>query len=139
MSDKPTIEFEKITKEREYDIIRRSFRVPAAGYDIKVIINGKSYEAVDISPEGVSILCQKDVAFTVAQIIKDCALVLPGETIKNLTAKIIHFTSTGQNRWQNGIQWADTTDEFIRKTAEVVSGIKRELLADPDQEFSFNG
>lgn len=122
------------------DSVRRAFRVPVPpGNGIKAVLNGREYDVIDISPQGLSIRCRDSTAFTVAQVIEDCRLIMPGLEIRDLTARVIHFSCKSESEWTNGIQWVGLTETAQENIAEQVSWIKRRLTETsrdlPDSEM----
>ncbi len=108
--------------------IRQSFRVSVEPEDrIFVVLNGETYPVADISPEGINIVCRDSNPFTLSQVIENCQLILPGDTIKDLSAKVIHFSCGPGGRWTNGIQWVDLPDSTLDKIVGQVSKIKKRL------------
>lgn len=139
MGRKPIVNIDKVNIDKSNEIrsdpddIRRSFRVPVdPSYGIQATLNQKTYPVSDISPEGISILCRDHTAFTVAQIIENCELILPDVTIKNLTARVVHFSCPSEFNWTNGIQWVNLADDDLEKIAAQVSKLKKELLESDD-------
>ncbi len=128
MDDKPTVDSKGFMQDRQPDIIRKSFRVPVENGDIYLVIKGRRYQVVDISPEGIGILCDKKISFAVAETVDDCELVLPGETIRHLSAKSVHFTGSKSEQWKNGIHWISMDETDQKKIVDLVSRLKRELL-----------
>ena len=113
----------------DLDSVRRAFRVPVPpGNGIKVVLNEREYNVIDISPQGLSIRCKDSTAFTVAQVIEDCRLIMPGLEIRDLTARVIHSSCKSGSEWTNGIQWVGLTETAQENIAEQVSGIKRLLI-----------
>lgn len=121
---------EETSQDREDLVVRKSFRVPVEDNSIQVVLNNITYPVSDISPQGISIAIKDNTAFTVAQELINCELILPDETITGLTATVMHFTNTGEGVWQNGIQWVGLKDEEVQKIAAVVSKMKKRLLQD---------
>ena len=108
--------------------IRQSLRVPVDNQDdISVILENKSYRVVNLCQDGVNIANPDHSPFTIGELIKNCDLVLPGGSISNLTARIIHCSCESDGNWNNGIQWTDLTENGLKQIAETVLTIKQKL------------
>lgn len=134
MSNTESIEFQDIQKDsKQVDIVRKSFRVPIQeDDDINVIIAGVSYRVIDISISGVGIVRQDMNTLSVSQVYTNCELHYPEGVIKELTAKIIHFTSSIDKAWLNGLTWIDVTKDAQKKINALVEKRKNDLLQSDD-------
>ncbi|MCF6246880.1 MAG: PilZ domain-containing protein [Desulfobacula sp.] len=130
MNNTRSIEFQDIKKDNsQQENVRRSFRVPVAPEDgMTVVINDNSYQVVDISLEGISIACENNTTFMVAQTFDNCEIKTPDSIIKNLTGRIVHFSCGSEAGWQNGIQWIDFDKETLLKISTLVASMKKKLL-----------
>lgn len=130
MNDSRSIELKDMQKDSGHqDIVRHSFRVPVGpDDDVTVVINGKSYQVVDISLDGISIACRDNTTFMVEQTFDHCELTTPGSVIKNLTARVVHFSYGVQSGWQNGIQWINADKRQLQKLSALVTSMKEKLL-----------
>lgn len=138
MNQKPETAPQQHSSNRsDHSAVRQSFRVPVDPKDnIKVMIKGEIYRVTNISPEGVGIFYDQNIESEAARLmegsemlIEDCDLIFPDAVIKHLTAKIIRFSPTHENGWENGLQWINMADEDQIKIADQVSKIKKRLLA----------
>jgi len=112
----------------DHNAIRQSFRVTVGPEDgILAVLNGTTYPVADISPEGVNLFCHDNKDFTLSQVIENCELIIPEDTIKGLTAKVIHSSCGSDGKWTNGIQWTDLADADLDKIVQQVSLIKNKL------------
>lgn len=134
MNEKSTIEFEEISEGRQLESVRKSFRVAVQNDIIKATIEGKTYPVTDISPGGISILCEKKQGFAVDQIFSGCELFIPGDTIKSLSARVVHMTLASPENFQVGIQWQNLSDDDLTKIALTVSELKKALLSESGQD-----
>lgn len=108
--------------------IRQSFRVSVEPEDkIFAVLNDQTYSVADISPGGINIFCRDSNTFTLSQVIENCKLILPGDTVKGLSAKVVHFSCGPEGRWTHGIQWVDLPDTTLDKIVGQVSKIKKRL------------
>ncbi len=135
MNDAESIEFQNTGKDPDQlDIVRKSFRVPLEkGDDIKVMIAGTLYRVADISVSGVSIACNDADPLSVSQVYTNCELQHAEGVITGLTAKIIHFTSSIDKSWLNGLQWVDLEIAAEKEISALVK-IRKEKLLEPDQD-----
>ncbi len=104
---------------------RKSSRVPVEVQDkISTIIDGKSYQVINLSPDGLNIANTDHAPFTIGELINNCKLILSDCHIKDLTARIIHCSCGSDGKWNNGIQWIDLTNEeskqIIKKTVSKI-------------------
>jgi len=112
----------------DHSAIRQSFRVAVDPEDgIFVVLNGRTYPVVDISPQGINVFCRDNNDFTLSQVIENCELIIPEDTIKRLTAKVIHCSCSSDGKWTNGIQWKGLTDADLDKIVQQVSHLKNKL------------
>ena len=134
MSNTESIEFQDIQKDsKQVDIVRKSYRIPIQeDDDINVVIAGQSYRVIDISISGVAIVRQDTNTLSVSQIYTNCELRYPEGIIKELTAKIIHFTSGTDKSWLNGLMWIDVTKNAQTKINALVKKRKNDLLKSDD-------
>ncbi len=125
-----SIEFQDIKNDKsQQETVRRSFRVPVdSDDDVTVVINGNSYQVLDISLEGISIACEDNTAFMVEQTFDNCELRIPNNLINNLTGRIVHFSCGSEKGWQNGIQWIKFDKETSQKMSTLVALMKKEIL-----------
>ncbi len=108
--------------------IRQSFRVPVdVQDDIAVWLDNQVYSVVDICPGGVNFVAKDQTPFSIGQLIEGCELIIPGSRIKDLTARIVHSSSTPEGDWHNGVKWNDLADEAQQQIAAIVSTIKQRL------------
>lgn len=108
--------------------IRQSFRVPVGPKSgILAVVKGERYPVADISPGGVRIQGMDEAQFTRDQEIGDCELVLPGDKVKRLTARLVHWSGGRSGRPGSGIQWVNMPDPDLEKVAAHVSRIKQAL------------
>lgn len=137
MGEKSSIDIQIIDPEDEDQApVRQSFRIPVDSREnISVVIKKKSYRVTDLGPEGVRILLEDPLDFDAAGLIegseltiKGCSLVFPDVIIKNLTAKIIHFSPVQDKGLGNGIHWVNLTEENQKKIAAQMSIIKKRVL-----------
>lgn len=137
MGEKSSIDIQVIDNEDEDQApVRQSFRIPVDSKEnLSVVIKGKSYRVTDLGPEGIRILLEDPLDFDAAELIegseltiKGCMLVFPDIIIKNLTARIIHFSLVQGKGLENGIQWVNLTEENKKKIAAQISIIKQRLL-----------
>ncbi len=130
MNNIRSIELQDIKNDKlQQEIVRQTYRVHVDPKDdITVIINGNSYQVVDISLEGISIACTDNTAFRIEQAVDNCELKTPTSTIKNLTGQIVHFSCDSKKRWQNGIQWIKFEKATSQKISTLVTSMKEKLL-----------
>jgi hypothetical protein len=65
--------------------------------------------------------------FSQDQVIGDCELILPGDRVQRLTARLVHCAGGKGVRKGSGIQWVDMPDPAVEKIAAHVSRIKQAL------------
>ena len=108
--------------------IRQSFRVSVEPEDgMFAVLNGKTFPVSDISPAGINIFCKDNHAFSLSQVIENCELIISGNAVKGLSAKIIHFVCGAEGQWTCGVQWVDLPDSALEKIVHQVSRIKNKL------------
>ena len=125
MNGKPHISLNGLKPRQQQDNTRRSSRVPVGNHRIEVVIMNKAYPAHDISENGISIICDKHIAFTVGQVIENCDLVLPNETLTHLTARVVHFTGADDGNWRNGLQWVNIEKTSLKKIVSLISSMEK--------------
>ncbi|WDP89514.1 MAG: PilZ domain-containing protein [Desulfobacter sp.] len=108
--------------------IRKSFRVPVGPKSgISAVLGGERYPVADISPGGVRIQGMETADFETDQVIGGCELILPGDKVKRLTARLVHCSSGRNGRRGSGIEWVNMPDPDIERVAAHVSRIKQAL------------
>ena len=132
-----SIEFQSITDDPSLPkVVRKAFRVPVEETQKAwVLIDETHYPVLDICLGGISIAIQDNSAFNVGQQLAQCELNLFDESIKGLTGRVVHFSSTREQEWKYGIQWVDMEKETASLLATIISRMKVQLLKEDNISF----
>lgn len=135
--EKDSIVFQPISGEKEsLSAVRKAFRVPvASSEDVQVFWKEKKYFVLDISPGGLSVVC--DDAFDVEcdDICGGWELRLGTIQLQNLFARVVHCSSMESGQLICGIQWVNLGEKEIATIDKAVASMKPNALGNNDRNI----
>ncbi len=113
------------------DGVRNSFRVPASNRDnIQVVFYKEPYTVVDISNRGIAIKADTCYQFEAGQLIENAELMLDGQQINGLTAKVVHCSIRDTGSLQFGLAWIGMSDDDKSQLNTFITKIKSKYLSE---------
>lgn len=123
-----TIEFSALSDDPNPNL-RRFFRVPVYGErDVSFRVSDIGYPVLEISQAGISMVLDDNQTFEVGERIDACRLAFDDIVLTGMTGKIVHC-SPHENQWKFGIQWMGFDDSQKGRMDELVSRLKKRVLA----------
>jgi len=126
-------------EKKEYEqLVRQSFRIPVSDKEfIQVIIREKKYFVSDISQKGIGFSIDSRLGFEYGEILTHCELRLTDKVrLNNLTARVIHCSSTETGYLQYGIQWIDLGSQEKKTLKEILSQMQSGVLKNNDRKIT---
>ena len=130
LMEKDSILFQPIFGEKEsLSAVRKAFRVPVAdNEDVQVFCKDKQCTVLNISPGGVSVVCDETFDVECDGVCGGWELRLGDIQFCNISARVVHVTSMASGRFVCGIQWIDLEETQKKAIDHAVASMKAQLL-----------